>query len=43
MKRIGVVIIRSLKLFLMPFLLAAFIVGCLYRVCQCLTRARRAA
>jgi|GEM_PF-5781927 len=34
MKRIGIFVLNYFKLFLMPFLLIAFIGGCLYRVCQ---------
>lgn len=40
MKRIGTFVLNYFKLFLMPFLLIAFIGGCLYRICKgCINRA----
>lgn len=41
--RTGVFLLRYLSLFLMPVLFAAFIAGCLYRLCADCLRAARAA
>lgn len=42
MKRIAACMLNYCKLFLMPFLLVAFIGGCLYRVCRGFIRSFRA-